>query len=286
MATISENFLMRDTAGKDRNGSRTYNRLYRVKMSGPSSSGELLLNNGSLPDHNDAHPDDSDAVVVNVNVTKVDDSLEVFDYEVDYSSDRERLDTENPLDELPRVDWNTTDTEQPYFVDQNGNQVVNSVGQQFAQQPTRYDADWELIVTVNRPDFNISQATDAIRTVNSTTLRVTDGTSTWSVAADLALLVEYNPSELKIKNGVEYYEIRFRWKLLAAGWNTSEKYLDYGTFEKDGTDWKPVVDSAGNDIVEQFPLDGSGNRQPVGTDAAELSFTPYATYNHNSLPIQ
>jgi hypothetical protein len=278
-----------DTADVAETGVRTYTRTLLVRTSEPSSSAAVrgkIASEASLPGRGTVHPDDATAKVVNISISRVDDSMRDFRYEARYSSEITALDVaEDPLDDPNRVIWSSTEVEEAYFINQDNNKVVNSIGQQFEQLPTRFGVDWEVTVVVNEAAYNVSTALSNVAKVNSANFDIKDGKSTWTIPTDNALLVEFAPGELQERNGIEYYEVRYRFKLNPDGWNASEKFLDYGTYELDGTDWKPVVDSTGNDILERFPLNGSGVRQPAGTDAAELSFKPYETANFATLPV-
>lgn len=241
-----------------------------------------------LPQLRDNHPDQLTARVVDVSVTRLEatESQKTYTYDVEYSSERDGQELpENPLNADPIVDWSTSEASEKYFVDQNGDQVKNSIGQEFEELPKRKTSKWSVTVKVNQQDYDVSDALSKINTVNNSQITISDGNNTWAIPADNALLMKYDPSTLKNKNGIEYYEVTYQLDLNPDGWNASEKYEDYGTFEKDGQHWKPVLDTAGNEITERLPLDGNGNRVPPDGTVGQISFKPYKEKDLTGLPL-
>ena len=274
--------LIEDTPTKNEDRIREYTQVYRIEADEALTSTQAWRKgSSSYPEINDAHRDDLEATVTNIDVDREDNAVKpwIFYLTAQYSTETEKQKTEDPIQDSNEVNWSSTEAEEKYFIDVKGNYAVNSANQVFNSLPKRKVANWEVSITVRQSNFNISSAESIINTVNSNTFYFDDGVTSWGLTSGTGFLTSIAPSKVKYKNGIPFYEVKYVIKLNPKGWNKDADVIDRGTkrLNKD-SEQVPILDASGTPVSEDVKLDGYGGLARGGR-AGKIKLQPYNTAN-------
>lgn len=269
----------------DHSASNTYNVLV------DDATTTVAIRNSTdarLPKLGDNHPSDSNMQCTSISVTRMSDTHRGFVYKCDYANsiDEEEEEEDNPLARPPRVTWSGNTSSAPYFIDTDGTPVVTSAGGPFDNMPERDTSSPTCTVIVNRSSFSISNAYEWTNAVNDAPFTISDGRTTWTIAAGVAKMGTITCSDLKLQNGVYYYEVTYPIEFKEGGYDDEFYDRDYYELDDDGNR-RQILDSAGMQVKTPWPLDGSGVAKANSSDEpAVLTFKPYNRKTFASLPLR
>jgi len=259
------------TWSDERDGSREYQRVYRVISNDPQESPVTVRANGSIPTLWSAHPNDAAAICTGRTARRIDASRLVWEVTVDYAwAPTDAEDEPDPLNRDPLIRWTSQLVSKPIIKDIDGDAVVNSAGDYFDPPPEAEFPRWNVNI-----QWNATEVPSAILQypgmVNSSGITI-DGVS---VAAERARVVGLDIGELQVENGVEYRVISVVLEVRHADdYGFDLELLDQGYRIKDGDELKDILieDEDGNKNRPSSPvlLDGSGAKlTDPGPDTAE-----------------
>lgn len=241
---------------------------------------------------NDINDDVVDALYANDGTTAVDDvgdtwgstkakskratafSEDLLTYEVtvEYSSETDPADSfpENPLSMPNQYAYSGENVTEPYFRDVDGDPVVNSAGDDYAELPQRERNPRTITITRNVATFDDSVAQPYIERINSSSVSI-NGVS---YNARKCRITNYDATGPHEQNGVEYWTETIVIKCRAEGWD--DKLEDRGLNELDSGKVKPILDTKHEPVVSPYPLNGAGVKKPNATDTpAQRTHKPY-----------
>ncbi|HEV7299205.1 MAG TPA: hypothetical protein VGN72_07560 [Tepidisphaeraceae bacterium] len=250
----------------------------------------------SIPARGAGHPHDATRKVTSISAsTEKDGKRKVFTVEVGYSDKINVVTVEpNPLNRTADVTWDFDDSTEPYFIDKSSTPkpVVNSAKERFEQFLERETGSLTATITKNIPtsgagSYSVVAALDLKDTVNAGSITV-DGVP---VPAGKAKLKSWTVGGVQTEtvNGVA---VTYRQSKVLYQFRSSWDHVveDRGFNEKDGTTGKlkTIVkgDKDPTPVETAWPLDGAGAKKTNISDTpAELTFKPYASVAHTSLPL-
>lgn len=202
---------------------------------------------------------------------------------------REAQQFENPLDRPAKVRWNTAKYNKPVFIDNDGNNLVNSAGE-FFDPPAEVDRSrWTATVTKNVEGipFYIIEFTDAINDADFTIQGV-------PVAHRCAKIMSIEISEeqtaqINETDTIEYFVFSYTMEFRPETWVLYLQDQGYRQISTtDDTKRIPIKDDGTppKDVTKPWPLDGMGGKlaDPSPTNTKLISFNVYTEQSFLVLP--
>jgi hypothetical protein len=157
-----------------------------------------------------------------------------------------------------------------------GNNVCNSAGKDFDQQPSR--TYWDPVLTITRNESVLPWQTmiEYAGAVNNDSFNIVYRGATNSVAIGQARMVGIS-SQSQYENGVRFERVTYRIALREDGWKTKES---------NNGDWpaRPIRDANGDPVTRPVLLNGLGVSDPDGPPVF-LQFKLYKEKAFGSLDL-
>lgn len=261
-------------------GTRTYTRAFRLTTSDRTDNAANVGSNASLPIIGNTHPGDAKAFCVQLNVKCV-RGWRIWEVTAEYDTTRE-LNTVAASDPA-RITWDSEQFQRPLVEDRNGDAIVNSAGELFADPATIDDS--RRVVTVEKnlavvPTW-ILDYQDAI---NSDTFSV-DGVS---IAIGCAKMQKVTVGPKEERNNTVFRTVTFTMALQRDTWKL--RLLDAGYVVKKAaapTEREAATMDDGTDPKEPMLLDGNGRplANPSPANAVFREFDVYKQRAFSTLPL-
>ncbi len=130
-----------------RKGYRRSTRVFRVLSNSPYDSDFEVLAASGIPADGAVHPKYSYLWVAKRRAVQHDKSKLIWLATIDYSSERELA--SNPILDPADIEWDTDTKQVPYYFDVNGDAILNSAGQYYADGLKDDYSNWTATVTKN-----------------------------------------------------------------------------------------------------------------------------------------
>ena len=272
MAVLSVEPVPENSGGKLSTTSREYTRCFLVHVSSRYDEASVALNAGGLPDRDEPHPDDADALCNQLRPAAHDAEGLWWMIYADYATPTQSTPRADPLDDPVRVSWGSWSYTEALTKDRNGAAVDNSAGEPF-DPPAEIERRAPLVTIVrNEATYDPATADDYRDSVNSDVTTIAG----LAVTARQAMCLEYS-AETAVRNGTGYFVVTYQIAFKAATWdrvilNTGMKTLNkVRVFE---------FDTAGalTEIESQVPMLLAAN----GTQLAWNGTPTYETFQVNA----
>lgn len=268
-------------------GVRKHTRVFRVVTDSPFDTSYDIFS--VLPSLGSVHPRDPRAYCTDKSLTNEGFSKCVWKATLSYSTEREL--TENPLEAPAAIEWNSSATQCGFTLDSDGNPILNSAGDFFAEGVKGEKSFWTVNITKNVaivPSWILTYA-DA---VNSGAVTV-DGVS---VPAKYAKVSSIKISKTLNSNDIAYRELQIGLKLNPDKWTRRmiDQGLRYTFTDDDGNVVKtPCFDRSLAIARKPELLDGEGGMLWIALgdeeyepgDEKYLSYDIYPLKDFSSLPL-
>lgn len=289
---------------------REYTRVFEVTTSDSGDGPVVALGNGAiaygLPVFGQSHPEDPGAIVQEITPTQNSESPWRWTVRVKYSSEIPSPEAaqpdgssgnepaelpENPLARPPVWKFGFTKFQE---VARFGRLVTNGVAAVAFSAITNSAGipfDPPVMVEVSRPvvSVTVNRAANAWRFLDAALLQDAVNQVAWQGMAPRTLKCESVDAESNYENGVSYWRVTYQ---LAIKWDTWDlQILDAGLTERaydeevggGATKLKRIRDEYGRDVSDPVPLNGAGERLPVGATEVYRTYRyfrelPFASY--------
>lgn len=264
---MANTFRIGNRTGQINLDSRSRTTEYVVK---PGTNTSLIESDPGIS-IGDAHPEDSGIYCTSITQSEVEPRVwvQTCTYEtVD-------LCEINPLTCDPKVSWSTEKEEEVFKVDVNGDDVVNTVGDQFQPLPTRLKSRIVLIVEVNSATFDGATALALDSKVNADSYSGADAGTLLSSIESAVLLNHFAVGD--------YWNIRVKMTYNPEGWN-DQQILNTGMRQKDPDDAskKKNILVNGREVTSPVPLGDDSYPLDIGDALHYVTFDPYETITYGS----
>lgn len=249
---------------------------------------EKVRQSGDIPRRYEAHPYNSSAYVSNVSVRPNEEKkprhfLATVTYETPTSSSTPSSTSPNddPLDQPPDIAWDSVRRRVTIIQDKDGNPIVNSAGDRFAEAIEEERAFPRVTIERNESEFDAAIAQDYKDSVNSDSLDIAGlSVSPWQATLK-DLTGRYRQQDDSV-----YYRVRYVIEFKPGdGW--VQNPLDQGYRAYDGAGNKGrVVEATESDAYKVGLQNGTAVDEPVRLDGtggilgktAAASSTVFLTY--------
>jgi hypothetical protein len=217
-----------------------------------------------------ADPRDSKAGPVVFNVQVI--------FREDASSSETDSDIENPLLRPSKYSYPDDPVDEQFAVDVDGLPITNSAGVPPENLPTRRAGDGRIRIRRNVSSFDDVGAHTFRRKINNG-IETIDGNS---YGARTLLIQSWTADGPFIENGFTFYTEQIDIAKNADQWDLV--YADQGRSELDDNGNRvAILDGDGNEVADDWPLDGAGAALANATDAAtSITRKPYQAVNFPS----
>jgi hypothetical protein len=233
---------------------RKHVRRFRVITNSPYDGSYEVLSAPGLPRLGSLHPSDVRAFANHAKADNDAKSKFLWYVTVDYTTERER--SENPLSDPAAIEWDSDTTQEIFTKDRQGNYILNSAGDVYADPVKGDKSNWTIVIAKNLAmvPFWIDNYRDA---VNSDTVMV-DGIV---YAPDKLKVKKLHVSKWQMRNDIWYRELQLTLKT-SDSWK--KVVLDHGLHCKDPSDSSKrircTLDDGRTPATKSVLLDGSGNK--------------------------
>jgi len=268
-------------------GIRKHTRVFRVVTDNQFDTSKDVLN--VLPSLGSLHPRDSAAYCTDVAVTNESFSKLVWKVTLSYSTEREL--NKNPLLIPAAIEWSSSATQYGFVLDAEGNPIMNSANDWFAEQVKGERSFWTVNITKNLavvPAWVLTYP-DAVNE-NATTI---DGVS---VPAKCAKVSSISISKVQTSNDISYREVKLGIKINPDTW--TKKIVDQGRnylltnddgskiltqcYDKNGKHGVQLLDGEGKLLWTK--LEAQGEEYEPG-DEQYLEYDIYPLKDFSALPL-
>lgn len=264
-------------------GQKDYTRVYDVLTDNPSDTVHLVGSYVGLPGLFMPHPDNLNALCLEIRPERVDAQIFVVYCEYSTTIPREvarylsnphtggqnspsETADQNPLNRPTR--WRASSVKYVEAVEKDrfDRWILNSAGEPYDPAPTRQRARLKLTCSRNLPAFNIELAASMVGGVNDRTyLGMPAGT----------LYFDDFTCEQGSEHGTRFFDTEVVWVVEPDGWKISPmesgmQYLDNGTL-------KPIILPGGQRPTKPIPLNLYGDVLQTGLTPV---FTDWEIYDH------
>jgi hypothetical protein len=252
----------------DKNRVRKYSVTYVVETDDKNDGPQTVLSAFGLPSlyqhYTLGNDDDLAALCISGKASEVGDGGKTWDVQCEFASDAIPK-NENPLNDPVRYSLQWAQHEKVIEQDQDGNPIVNTVGDLFTDPPYKQDDSRPVLVaTKNYPaaDFAslVSLAVDYKDSLN------TDGF--YGASAGQVKLTNITTGDLQTQNEIDFYKVTYEFSFNPDGWQP--EILSRGHRAKDADD---NIYDLPNKEVRNLDEDG----KLLGPDD-EPYFIPFTTF--------
>ena len=267
-------------ASENEKGERTYVRLFGVITSSATDGAVQVKQATGIPRVYDVYTTSSEqdlGAYAKKVIPQVTDNPKHWHVRVEYDSSFEQ-EEENPLDRAAQYTWGFAQFQKVAWKDVDGKGIVNSAGDPFEPPPEIDDSRPVLSIVRNEAAFNPSLAIDYQDAVNSDAFL---GFEAGQVKVANITAVS------RFENNVRYWEVTYEFHFRREGWTLG--VMDVGRFS---TGHVPLwnKDESGQEILgdqvtQDIPLDGSGERLPDPTGPDNVVFRDFTVYKQRTFTV-
>ncbi len=172
---------------------------------------------------------------------------------------------QNPLNEIPKISWQTQKFKRPVDVDINGDIVANSAGDPFDPTVEVDDNREILVITRNESQFDESLADQYRDTINSAPF--------FGFDALCVKCANITGNRVQHADLGYYWEVTYEFEINRDSWVSVVQDQGLRALDpSDDTKIMNITDEEGKDITSPMPLDGAGQPLPIGDPPVGLEF--------------